>query len=218
MNASKFVFYPIITRRGNYSIKSNGENYHYQHYRQEIRDDCLRRCVYCDVQEAECGGDEIMELEHFRPQKHFELLTNNPHNLVYSCSGCNKLKSDHWPALGTNPDDSMTNIGEGFVDPFSVNRNDYFRVIENGEIEEKRPPAKYTILLLALNRETRKRLREIRIEKIKLVGFLDQKIEELNSFIKVNSFSEEHKVFLESHYDFLIAFREKLLKCLFVDV
>lgn len=218
MVTGKTIFYPIISRRKKYSLRNNGENYHYSHYRQEIREDCQQRCVYCDIQEAECGGDELMELEHFRPQKHYSHLSNDPHNLVYSCSGCNILKSDHWPALGINPEKTITDNGEGFVDPFNSNRNDFFQVLENGEIEAVLPPAKYMILRLVLNRESRKRVREIRIEKLKLVEFLDKRIEELNEFIKTNSFTEKQQTFLNSHFHYLVTFRANLLTCLFWDI
>jgi hypothetical protein len=217
MSRDHVIFYPIIKRRTDYSIKSNGEYYHYHHYRQEIREDCLMRCVYCDVQEAECGGDEIMELEHFRPQKHFARLSNDPNNLVYSCSGCNNLKSDYWPALDGGSDLTITEEGEGFLEPFIEDRNDYFHVMENGELVETKPPAKYMIILLALNRGTRRRIREIRIQKIKLIEMVDTEIEEFESFCATNLFPDEQRKNLEKHSASLIAIRDNLVKCLFLE-
>ena len=218
MDDGRFVFYPIITRRDEYTIKENGDYYQYQHYRQEIRDDCLRRCVYCDIQESECGGDELMELEHFRPQKLFAILSNDPRNLVYSCSGCNRLKSDHWPSLIDNLEITVTEDGEGFLDPFSSNRNDYFRVMDNGEIEDLKAPAKYMVIMLALNRESRRKLREIRLEKIRVIKMLDQKICSFQIFCNQNSFSEEQREFLNNHLASLIAMRNSFIKCLLLDL
>jgi len=218
MDDRRFVFYPIVTRRAEYSKKHNGEYYQYQYYRQEIRDDCLKRCVYCDIQEAECGGEELMELEHFRPQKHFALMSNDPHNLVYSCSGCNRLKSDHWPSLNGDVDITITDDGEGFLDPFSSNRNDYFRVMNNGEIEDLKASAKYMIFMLALNRESRRKLREIRLEKIRLIEMLDKKINDFQTFYDQNSFSEDQRVFLNDHLSSLISIRESFIKCLLFDL
>jgi len=218
MDREQYVFYPVVTRRDNYSKKENGEYYHYQHYRQEIRDDCLKRCVYCDIQEAECGGEELMELEHFRPQKYFAALSNDPHNLVYSCSGCNRLKSDYWPNLNVNQDITVTAEGEGFLDPFSINRNDFFCVMDNGEIEDLQAPAKYMIHLLALNRESRRRLREIRLEKIRVIEMLDKKISEFQNFRNQNSFPEEQQEFLDGFQTSLISIREKFVKCLYFDL
>ena len=217
MDRGQNLFYPIVTRRDNYSKKDNGENYHYQHYRQEIRDDCLRRCVYCDIQETECGGEELMELEHFRPQKYFADLSNDPHNLVYSCSGCNRLKSDHWPNDNGNIDSYVTKAGEGFLDPFSINRNEFFFVMDNGKIKDLQAPAKYMILLLALNRESRRRLREIRLEKIKVIELLDKKISDFQDFRNKNSFLEEQNEFFDGLQNSLISIREKIIKCFLFD-
>lgn len=218
MDRERHVFFPVVTRRDNYSKKENGEYYHYQHYRQEIRDDCLKRCVYCDIQEAECGGEELMELEHFRPQKYFAALSNDPHNLVYSCSGCNRLKSDHWPNLNGNQDITVTADGEGFLDPFSINRNEYFCVMDNGEIEDLQAPAKYMILLLALNRETRRKLREIRLEKIRVIEMLDKKISDFQNFLNQNSFPEEQQKYFDDFQTSLLSIREEIVKCLVFDL
>ena len=125
------MFFPKLARRKEYSTKHDGSYYEYTHYRQEIRQDSLGRCVYCDSHENEIGGQETMELDHFRPRKyrlHYHLV-NDPTNLVWSCRGCNNLKRDHWPALGT---DSSIRDNEGFVDPFYDNRADFFRVESDG--------------------------------------------------------------------------------------
>jgi hypothetical protein len=161
---SDSLFFPELRRRKEYSTKRNGEHYVYSRYKQEIREDCLGRCVYCDAHENENGGAECMELDHFRPQKYkeHEHLVNDPNNLVWACRGCNRLKSDHWPALGI----VGTVLGnEGFIDPFEQDRQDYFAVLEDGKVVALRPPAGYMITLLALNRSSRKRLRELRYLK-----------------------------------------------------
>ena len=71
MNDLNSGFYPKITRRSTYSCKKNGENYNYGHYRQEIRQDCLERCVYCDILENECGGEELNGIGPFSSAKTF---------------------------------------------------------------------------------------------------------------------------------------------------
>jgi 5-methylcytosine-specific restriction endonuclease McrA len=89
------LFFPRLQRRSNYSVKRTGDFYEYSHYKQEIREDCLGRCVYCDSHENEVGGHECMELDHFKPKKYDEHkhLINHPSNLVWSCRGCNRLKT-----------------------------------------------------------------------------------------------------------------------------
>src|SRR5438093_993552 len=113
------LFFPGLTRRATYARKDDGSYYRYERYRQEIREDCQLRCVYCDIHENECGGIESMHVDHFRPRVHFATLANDPNNLVWTCPGCNRLKSDNWPALGTEE----SYVGdEGFIDPFVMAR------------------------------------------------------------------------------------------------
>jgi hypothetical protein len=66
------IFFPSLTRRSQYSTTSQG-SYHreYKKYRKEIQRDCLNRCVYCDGIEDEIGGEDVMQLDHFRPQQKF---------------------------------------------------------------------------------------------------------------------------------------------------
>ena len=157
--SSDDLFFPKLRRRESYSVKSNSSYYDYGHYREEIRQDSVGRCVYCDTHENEIGGQEAMELDHFRPKKYPEHshLVDDPNNLVWSCRGCNRLKGVHWPALGT---DSVVLNDEGFLDPFSDDRRDYFLVRQDGELVPLKAPAQYMVVLLALNRPSRQRLRE----------------------------------------------------------
>ena len=95
------LFFPKLNRRDNYKTKQNGEYYaSYSEYRQEIREDCLGRCVYCDIHENENGGKENMQLDHFRPNEKYDdyQYINHPNNLHWSCGGCNRLKTDEWPS------------------------------------------------------------------------------------------------------------------------
>jgi hypothetical protein len=156
----EYTFYPKLVRRPKYTAKKNGKFYVYPRYRLEIAEDCLQRCVYCDAHEYEVGAS-IMELDHFRPSglAEFKPLLNDPRNLVYSCRSCNGLKHEFWPALGT----VHTFVGnDGFIDPFAVNRRQYFVVRPNGRIAAKKPPASYMITLLGLDRPFMRRLRERR--------------------------------------------------------
>jgi hypothetical protein len=158
------LFFPLLARRSNYSCKPNGQHYVYSYYRTEIAEDCEHRCVYCDAKADEVGGAEAMQLEHFRPQsfEEFSHLTNDPRNLNYACGRCNLWKSNWWPAFGS---DSTHNGSEGFLDPFSEDRLEYFSFSGNGEIHALKPPAAYIIRLLRLEREYLRKLRELRILK-----------------------------------------------------
>ena len=158
------LFFPALARRVAYSVKTSGEFYVYAHYRSEVAEDCLHRCVYCDAEAHEVGGAEAMQLDHFRPESYTEYqhLINDPRNLHYTCGRCNLWKSDWWPAIGG---EGTHNGSEGFVDPFTENRLDYFEISPDGSIQPLQPPAQYLIRLLHLVREFLRKLRELRILK-----------------------------------------------------
>jgi hypothetical protein len=143
--------------------------------------DCLGRCVYCDIHENENGGKANMHLDHFRPKAKFPRLHSNPNNLHWSCAECNNLKSDYWPA--ENPA-STINGEQGFIDPFTENRKDYFKVAPSGELIPLKAPALYKIELLALNREYRKRVRKNRLIAFKLLTEERKRIAEVDAILK----------------------------------
>ncbi len=176
------LFYPDKKRRSDYSKTKKGAYYtSYNHYREEIREDSLFRCVYCDIHEGENGGDEHMNLDHFRPKglAKFSSLVNDPNNLVWSCAGCNNLKLHHWPII----DGELPFVGkEGFVDPFADSYSAYFSISDEGAIAPLKDPAQYMIMILALDRESRRRVRELRLVKNKLIYEFSLKIDELQAW------------------------------------
>ena len=142
--ATKPVHFPNLVRRQTYS------NYtHYNEFKQEIREDCLFRCVYCDAHEMEIGGEKSLTLDHFRPKCEFKKLEHDPRNLVLACSPCNHLKGNDWPARGFQ---GTVNGRVGYVDPFEVDRKEYFEVQQDGSLNPLKDPAKYMISSLELNR------------------------------------------------------------------
>lgn len=205
--SKKSLFFPILKRRSQYRTKKNGDYYaDYKEYKQEVREDCLGRCVYCDSHENELGGPSSMNLDHFRPKKYaqFRHLVNDPHNLVWACGACNRGKSDHWPALGTDG----TVVGdEGFIDPFAENRHDYFEVSSNGKLVALKPPAKYMIALLALNRPHAKIKRKLRSQAYTLIPKLDERISELEQQAGLTAQQQQELVLLRQS-------RAGLQKCL----
>lgn len=153
----KDLFFPRLVRRTNYpSYRS------YKRYRQEIREDCQGRCVYCDVHENELGGDDQMTLDHFRPKSfpEFRALQHKPDNLVWACRLCNGNKDSRWPAIGT---DGTYDGEKGFVDPFFDDRRQFFDVGTNGTLIPLADPAQWMILNLRLNRTTAQQRRQARI-------------------------------------------------------
>lgn len=153
----KGLFFPILRRRSSYPTRTK-----YSRYRQEIREDCQGRCVYCDVHENEIGGADDMTIDHFRPKTfpQFRSLQHDPENLMWSCNTCNQNKRSLWPAIGT----PYTFVGrKGFIDPFKEDRRSYFDIASNGTLVPLRDPAQWLIRQLLLNRIGARSIREKRI-------------------------------------------------------
>ena len=199
------LFFPRLKRRNKYKTTRSGNYYAaYSNYRQEIREDCLGRCVYCDIHENENGGDENMHLDHFRPKEHFPQLENNPNNLHWSCAKCNYLKSDKWPA---NTPNSTINDNEGFIDPFIESLQQYFEVLPNGELKPLRTPAKYKIKLLALNRRGRKLMREKRLIHLDQLIEFKKQVTQIENLLKnaINCSAEVENI-LKQNKDIMKAY------------
>ena len=126
--------------------------------------------------------------------------------MVWSCTSCNRQKSDHWPAFGSND----TVVGnEGFIDPFEENRLDYFEVRRDGAIMPLKPPAKYIEIRLGLNRSFPKRTRRLRYEAHQHVRKLEKdiaKLEKSNSLTSEETAElsrlQEKKVHIQARLDF----------------
>ena len=176
---SEPIFFPRLERQDSYPLRPDGDFYAYASYREHVANDCQHRCVYCDARADDVGGTEAMQLDHFRPEsfEEFGALINDPRNLHYACGRCNLLKSNHWPARGT---DATHNGRDGFVDPFADDRLKYFEIAVNGEIRALKSPAHYMIRLLRMDREFLRKLRELR----QLRALWHKKVTEIRNLIK----------------------------------
>lgn len=164
------MFFRKLARRERYEIDKKSGGYHkYTYYRNAIAEDCNFRCVYCDSHEDNVGGDESMELDHFRPwnkgfgkdnKKVFEHLKHEPTNLVHACKVCNRFKWAYWP---TEDPDKNYDHEKGWVDPFLEVRADFLDVGSDGTVFSKKAPGEYQIAKLRLNRPLLKRQREFRL-------------------------------------------------------
>lgn len=171
------MFFPKLSRRKEEEYYSNRGGF-YANYRDnygKIAEDCLHRCVYCDITVEEHGGDE-MHLDHFRPQNHFDTLTTHPHNLYLACPKCNGLKKDDWPAAIdiTAP----TFLGaSGYIDRFAVDVQDFLSVGSDGKIVPKMHPLAYMIKKLHLNRTSRANVRRKRYIELRKTELLRETLE-----------------------------------------
>src|SRR5258708_33049864 len=84
---------------------------HPTRYREYLRRDFRRRCAYCDRPEAQLGGEEFFEIDHFRPVSKFPELNCHYPNLYYACGRCNRYKGSKWPT------DDLRARGFRFADP-----------------------------------------------------------------------------------------------------
>lgn len=188
------LFFPSLTRQAHYpSYRQYGA------YKDHVREDSRYRCIYCDVHENELNRDintrnEKMTIDHFRPKSLYPHLEISPHNLVLACQDCNHNKQDDFPGFG-RPDGSSVDGVAGYVDPFAVNRNDYFDVNHDGELIAKQHPADYMIRVLILNGTYKKKVRKRRIQLTEncelLEEFFNSEIEMLENTILISS--EEQK-------------------------
>lgn len=161
------MFYPKLQRRDNYLVKKGGGYYTYSSYYKEVLEDCLNRCVYCDITLEELGYEGV-HLDHFRPQDYFKSLINDPNNLVIACPKCNRLKSNHWPVCKIDSSKPSHDGMVGFLDPFQDDISYYLSVSTNGVLDGLNKPADYFIELLDLNRNARvlSRFRRYQIARI----------------------------------------------------
>lgn len=160
------IYFPKLKRR---KIEDyyHSRNSFYASYRDnyvKIEEDCLGRCVYCDVTKLENGGDTF-SIDHFRPknvfERNFKIIAIHPYNLYLSCQKCNVLKSDDWYS-STDSIDGDTYLGKfGFIDRFHDDVNQ-FMAIDKGVILPLKDPAKFMIKKMRLNRPNRVYLRSRR--------------------------------------------------------
>ncbi|WP_019615119.1 HNH endonuclease [Psychromonas ossibalaenae] len=177
------MFFPKLIRRSEEDYFNIRKKF-YANYRDnypKVKDDCKSRCVYCDITVKEYGGDN-MQLDHFRPQEHFEHLETHPHNLYLSCPKCNVLKTSDWPCC-KKTNDAPSFVGSiGYLDRFKHNADDYLRVEKDGTITHIAGPTNYMIMKMKLNRPSRTNIRRKRIiesQKTKLLIGINKLTEKL---------------------------------------
>lgn len=182
---NNLYFPPLRRKKIDLYYKKEGEfygTYNCQKNYDNVSEDCLHRCVYCDVHVDECGGEKF-SLDHFRPRKIFDkkfngILKIHPFNLHLSCQKCNVLKSDDWKGCVETQDGATHISNKGYIDRFQVDATTYIRVESNGKLVSvnKSGPAEYMIGRLLLNRTNR-----VYIRKLRKVTIEAQRVKELLS-------------------------------------
>jgi hypothetical protein len=120
----------------------------YEKYRPWLRVDFRYRCAYCERTEAYLRGEEMFEIDHFKPRRFKELVANYE-NLYYSCQKCNRDKSNTWPS------DEEFSGGFRFSDPCTEDMYlSHFREAANGELEALTNCGQFTCDHIRLYRPT----------------------------------------------------------------
>ena len=119
----------------------------YQKYRPFLRLDFRQLCAYCERSEFVLGGEELFEIDHFRPTNRFPELTAHYANLYYACGKCNRHKGSTWP--------SESQLGKGlrFADPCEEDMYlVHLREMSDGRLEVLSVCGEYTRMHLLLDR------------------------------------------------------------------
>lgn len=127
---------------------------HYSDYRRYLRHDFIYSCAYCTMSEAEAQAIRLT-IDHYEPRSARPDLENHYDNLMYCCDECNTRKGDR------SPPPSARESGFRFFRPDQDRRDEHFR-LHGLRLEAQSNIGHFTIAALDLNRNSLRKLREIR--------------------------------------------------------
>lgn len=107
--------------------------------REQIRQRFSLRCGYCGIHENEAGSQ--LEIDHFQPRAFGG--ADQPENLIYCCTACNKFKRDFWRQ--TNPDRHL-------LHPLKDNFQEHLAEDADGRLIALSETGKFHLEKLRLNR------------------------------------------------------------------
>ncbi|UKB79560.1 HNH endonuclease [Chryseobacterium sp. MEBOG07] len=120
----------------------------YSDWKPNLSVEGYHQCVYCFVSETYFGGIRNFHVEHYRPKKKFEELTNDYKNLFYACSICNSFKSEDWP----NEPNAEYDIAF-YPNPSVIDYSEIFEIDANSfDITGNNFTSRYLVNRLFLNR------------------------------------------------------------------
>ena len=156
----------------------------YRDYKAELRADFRERCGYCDARDEYFGGAQGSHIDHFAPKSKFPYLETVYENLVYSCSFCNRAKSNKW----IGDDHAVPNNGtDGFVDPCSTEFDEHLARDTTGGVVPLTHLGKYMVDNLNM-----RLIRHRFIWQAQRLDQLAEKLDELRPIVRDN-----HSVYLE---------------------
>jgi uncharacterized protein (TIGR02646 family) len=149
----------------------------YRACREDLRIDFFFSCAYCTIMESEARGIRF-EIDHYWPQKHFPDLIAEYDNLMWSCEHCNGRKGGFFPS------DKDMERGHSII-KIDEDDPDFHFEINGVRLLSKTGKGEFNIEMLDLNRQSLRRLREIRKRSLESMEFIKFGIQRLNS-IKVD--------------------------------
>ena len=130
----------------------------HRQYKPHLRPLFRCRCAYCLTPDEQLGGEDLMTVDHFKPERRFPKLRLSWPNLYYACHACNShYKKDH-------PTAEEEANGKRFVDPCEEDPDDHFRLVCDPDTGERcrvrglSSAAEYVVFRLKFNQ--RKSLRD----------------------------------------------------------
>ena len=146
----------------------------YGKYKEYLRYDFYNQCAYCTMTEAEAQAIRFT-IDHYEPQKARPELVNDYSNLMWACDECNLRKGDRCPPTAARQQ------GLRFFRPDADEFDDHFE--QDGiRLRSKSATGEFSILCVDLNRQTLRRLREIRQRLTKCERYVAAGVTALRSF------------------------------------
>ena len=153
--SNQIIDSPEETRNCELTVRSTVQiGLHYKEYRDYLREDFFFSCSYCTLSEFEAQGIRFT-IDHYEPQSSRPDLIDDYNNLFYCCDECNRLKGD------LVPPQTARNGGLRFFRSDSDVRSEHF-VASGVRLSDLSGIGYFTIEALDLNRQSLRRLRDIR--------------------------------------------------------
>jgi HNH endonuclease len=160
---------PVVTRSRNLpTVKEYGE------YLPYLRQDFWFSCAYCTMTESEARAVRFT-IDHYDPAIEKPELKNEYSNLMYSCDQCNSLKGDR------SPPQTEREKGWRFFRVDEDVRSEHFQLV-GVRVRGTTNVGRYTVDAIDLNRESLRRIRQLRQRLIDNEGFVGEGITALASF------------------------------------
>lgn len=126
----------------------------HREYREALRVDFWYSCAYCTMTELEASGIAF-EIDHYNATTKCPDEERVYYNLLWSCDGCNRIKSNQWPCAKAKAQ------GKELYRPDLHDFDHHFK-LEGVRVEPISTSGEYSVFILGLNRKALRDLRGIR--------------------------------------------------------